>query len=63
MPGGGRLTVSLERHGEMAEIELEDTGRGIAPENSQRVFPAIFYDEGREEAESDSPAPFELCNC
>jgi PAS domain S-box-containing protein len=42
MPGGGRLTVSLERHGEMAEIELEDTGRGIAPENSQRVFQLFF---------------------
>jgi signal transduction histidine kinase len=26
----------------MAEIELEDTGRGIAPENSQRVFQLFF---------------------
>jgi signal transduction histidine kinase len=42
MPGGGRLTVSLERRGEMAEIELEDTGRGIAPENTQRVFQLFF---------------------
>jgi signal transduction histidine kinase len=42
MPGGGRLTVSLERHGEMAGIEIEDTGRGIAPENRQRIFQLFF---------------------
>jgi signal transduction histidine kinase len=42
MPGGGRLTVSLERHGEMASIEIEDTGKGIAPEQSQRVFQLFF---------------------
>jgi signal transduction histidine kinase len=42
MPGGGRLTVSLERRGEMAGIEIQDTGRGIAPENTQRVFQLFF---------------------
>jgi signal transduction histidine kinase len=42
MPGGGRLTVSLERHGEMASIEIKDTGKGIAPEHSQRVFQLFF---------------------
>jgi signal transduction histidine kinase len=42
MPGGGRLTLSLERRGEMADIEIEDTGRGIAPEHSQRVFQLFF---------------------
>ena len=42
MPGGGRLTVSLERRGEMADIEIEDTGRGIAPEHSQRIFQLFF---------------------
>jgi signal transduction histidine kinase len=42
MSGGGRLTVSLERRGEMAEIAIEDTGRGIAPENAQRVFQMFF---------------------
>jgi signal transduction histidine kinase len=42
MPGGGRLTVSLERRGEMAGIEIEDTGRGIAPEHTQRVFQLFF---------------------
>jgi signal transduction histidine kinase len=42
MPGGGRLAVSLERHGEMANIQIEDTGRGIAPEHSQRIFQLFF---------------------
>ena len=42
MPGGGQLTVSLDRRGEMADIEIEDTGRGIAPENTQRVFQLFF---------------------
>jgi PAS domain S-box-containing protein len=42
MPGGGRLTVSLERHAEMAAIEIEDTGRGIAPEHRQRIFQLFF---------------------
>ena len=42
MPGGGLLTVSLGRHGEMAEIEIRDTGRGIAPEHRQRVFQLFF---------------------
>jgi len=42
MPGGGRLTVSLERRGEMAGIEIQDTGRGIPPEHTQRVFQLFF---------------------
>ncbi|MBZ5660378.1 MAG: hypothetical protein LAO08_08210 [Acidobacteriia bacterium] len=42
MPGGGVLTLSLARHGEMAEIQIGDTGRGIAPENKQRVFQLFF---------------------
>lgn len=42
MPGGGRLTVSLQRRGEMVDIEIEDTGRGIAPEHRQRIFQLLF---------------------
>ena len=42
MPGGGRLIVSLERHGEMANIQIEDTGLGIAPEHRQRIFQLFF---------------------
>jgi signal transduction histidine kinase len=42
MPGGGQLLVSLLRRGEMAEIEIRDTGRGIAPEHRQRIFQLFF---------------------
>jgi len=42
MPGGGFLTVLLARHGDMAEIEIQDTGRGIAPEHKQRIFQLFF---------------------
>jgi signal transduction histidine kinase len=42
MPGGGQLFVSLRRRAEMAEIEIRDTGRGIAPEHRQRIFQLFF---------------------
>jgi signal transduction histidine kinase len=42
MPEGGRLLVSLRRREEMAEIEIQDTGRGIAPEHRQRIFQLFF---------------------
>lgn len=42
MPGGGQLFVSLRRNGEMAEIEIRDTGRGIPPEHRQRIFQLFF---------------------
>jgi signal transduction histidine kinase len=42
MPGGGQLSISLRRSGEMAEIEIRDTGRGIAPEHRQRIFQLFF---------------------
>jgi signal transduction histidine kinase len=42
MTGGGQLFVSLRRQGEMAEIEIQDTGRGIAPEHRQRIFQLFF---------------------
>ena len=42
MPKGGQLAVSLGRREEMAEIEIRDTGRGIAPEHRQRIFQLFF---------------------
>jgi signal transduction histidine kinase len=42
MPSGGTLTLGLERRGESAEIRIEDTGQGIAPENRSRVFQLFF---------------------
>ncbi len=42
MPDGGRLTVALSRRGEMAEVSVTDTGRGIAPEHRARIFQLFF---------------------
>jgi signal transduction histidine kinase len=42
MPGGGQLTVVLSRRGEMAEITVGDTGKGINPENRQKIFQLFF---------------------
>jgi PAS domain S-box-containing protein len=42
MPKGGTLTMSLDRRGEMAEIRIADTGRGIPPEQRSRIFQLFF---------------------
>jgi len=42
MPDGGQLILSLQRRGEVVEIEIEDTGRGIAPEHRQKIFQLFF---------------------
>jgi PAS domain S-box-containing protein len=42
MNPGGRLTVSLGQRGEMAEIQIADTGRGIAAEDRKKIFQLFF---------------------
>ena len=42
MPGGGQLRLVLSRRGEMAEISVGDTGKGIAPEHRQKIFQLFF---------------------
>jgi len=42
MPSGGKLTLGLERRGESAEIQVRDTGKGIAPEHRGRIFQLFF---------------------
>jgi PAS domain S-box-containing protein len=42
MPSGGQLRLVLSRRGEMAEITVQDTGKGIAPENRQKIFQLFF---------------------
>jgi PAS domain S-box-containing protein len=42
MPDGGRLTVSLERRGDVAHVMVADTGKGIPPEHRNRVFQLFF---------------------
>lgn len=42
MNTGGELRVELARRGEMAEISVSDTGRGIPLENQQKIFQLFF---------------------
>src|SRR5690606_28940970 len=52
-PAGGRITLSARREGEMAEIRVEDTGRGIPAERLEAVFdPFVQVDRrGMEESQ------------
>jgi PAS domain S-box-containing protein len=45
-PRGGRVDVLVHAHGATAEIEVRDTGRGIAPEFLHRVFDRFTQQEG-----------------
>jgi len=42
MPNGGQLQLTLSRRGEMAEITVGDTGKGIPVEHRQKVFQLFF---------------------
>jgi PAS domain S-box-containing protein len=42
MPNGGQLQLTLSRRGDVAEIAVGDTGKGISPENRQKVFQLFF---------------------
>lgn len=42
MPTGGQLQLTLSRRGEVAEITVADTGKGIPPELRQKVFQLFF---------------------
>jgi len=42
MPNGGQLQLTLSRRGEMAEITVGDTGKGIPAEHRQKVFQLFF---------------------
>ncbi len=42
MPSGGQLRLVLSRRGEMAEITVGDTGKGIPPEHRQKIFQLFF---------------------
>ncbi|HXJ15887.1 MAG TPA: ATP-binding protein [Candidatus Polarisedimenticolia bacterium] len=39
---GGRITLGLRRNGEYAVITVEDTGRGIRPEEKEKIFQLFF---------------------
>jgi PAS domain S-box-containing protein len=42
MPTGGQLQLTLHRRGDVAEITVGDTGKGIPVENRQKVFQLFF---------------------
>jgi PAS domain S-box-containing protein len=42
MPGGGRLTMGVERLGDTIQISVADTGVGIKPEHRARIFQLFF---------------------
>jgi PAS domain S-box-containing protein len=42
MPSGGQLQLTLSRRGDMAEITVGDTGKGIPLEHRQKVFQLFF---------------------
>ncbi|HXJ05524.1 MAG TPA: ATP-binding protein [Candidatus Acidoferrum sp.] len=42
MPSGGQLRLVLSRRGEMAEITVGDTGKGIPLEDRQKIFQLFF---------------------
>lgn len=42
MPNGGQIRLELSRRAEMAEITVGDTGKGIPPENRQKIFQLFF---------------------
>lgn len=42
MTSGGQLRLMLSRRGEMAEITVGDTGKGIPPEHRQKIFQLFF---------------------
>jgi len=46
MPRGGTLSVRTRVCGEVLEIEVADTGEGIAPENLARIFTPFFTTKG-----------------
>lgn len=48
MPSGGTLSVRIERRDpEFVQIEIEDTGVGIEPEDLDRIFDAFYTTKAR----------------
>lgn len=44
-PSGGKITVAAYTHGELIRIEISDTGTGISPEETDRIFERFYRSE------------------
>jgi signal transduction histidine kinase len=47
MPGGGQVTVRTMRSGDMAEVEVRDTGPGLPPEQARLIFNPFYTTKER----------------
>lgn len=41
-PRGGTITLTTKKEGERAHLELQDTGRGMAPEVVEQIFTPFY---------------------
>lgn len=46
-PAGGSITLTAERRGEVAVLQVADTGAGIPPDAQKRLFEKFFQVPGR----------------
>jgi signal transduction histidine kinase len=61
-PPDGSVQVSAQRHGESVEVEVADSGQGIAAEDRPRVFEA-FYRGGEQAARTGTGSGLGLAIC
>jgi len=59
-PSWGRVTISLQREGEWASLQVTDTGIGLSPEDRERIFQR-FYRSAEARSRSEGGAGLGLC--